>query len=158
MAGLAWQRRGHVVCGLAQRQGTVVATRARSGYAGVVHDGRATEADRALVTISARGGGDDVVGGLSNGEGTIVAACARAYRLAVVDETHLPPRRREMATFADVGRLRVTLRLAGGGRAVVARETLPRSSFEASADMTRCAIDTRMRTGKRKSRQEMIER
>lgn len=158
MAALAWQCRGHVVRRFAQRQGTVVATRARSGYAGVVHDGRAAEAHRALVAVSARCGGDDVVGWFSKSEGPIVATRARARRLAVIDEAHLPPRRRKMAAFADVGRLRVTLRLAGRRRAVVASKTLPRRSLETPTDMTRRAIDTRMRAGERKPRREMIER
>ena len=158
MASLAWQCRRYVVRGLAQRRSAVVATGAGRRNSSMIHDGRAAEAHRALVAISARRGGDDMVGGFSNSEGTIMATRARTGRLAVIDETHLLPRRRKVAAFANVGRLRVGLRLARSRRTIVAGETLPGRSLEASADMTRRAIDTRMRARERKSRQKMIER
>ena len=123
----------------------------------MVHDGRATKAHRALVAISARRGGNDMIGRLSNGDRSIVTTGASASRLGVVNETHLPPRRREVAAFAEICRLRMALRLAGSRRTVVAGETLPRRPLETSADVARCAVDARMRARERKSRQEMIE-
>ena len=123
----------------------------------MVHDGRATKAHRALVTISAWCGGDDMIGRLSNSDRSIMTTGAGASCLGVIDETHLPPRRREVAAFAEICRLRVALLLAGRRRTVVAGETLPRRPLETSADVARCAVDARMRAREGKSRQEMIE-
>ena len=126
-------------------------------YSGMIHDGRAAKAHRTLVAISAGRRGDHVVGRLSECDRTIVTADADSSRLGMVNEAHLPPRRRQVAALAKIGGLRMRRRFAGSRRSVVAGKTLPRRSLKAAVDVARCAVDAGVRTRERKSRREMIE-
>lgn len=149
---------GNMIGRLAECGGAVVATGARSRDAGVIHHRRAGEAHRAPVAVGAGSGRNDMIGRLAESECAVVTACARRHGLGMVDETHVAPRRREMAALALIGGLRVRLRLAGRFHAVVAGETLGRRAFEAPIGVTGGAVDAGMRTGKRKSGRKMIER
>ena len=157
VARLARRCGGDVVCGLAQRGRAVVAAGARPCYSGMIHDGGAAVAHRALMAISARCGGDDVVGRLANCDRAVVAAGAGSSRLAVIDEAHFPPRRCQVAALAEIGGLRMRLRLADSRRTVVAGKTLPRRPLEAPIDVAGCAVDAGMRAGERESRRKVVE-
>lgn len=126
-------------------------------YSGMIHDRGAAIAHRALMAISARRGGDDVVGRLADRNGTVVTAGAGSSRLGMIDEAHLPPRRCQMAALAEIGGLRMRLRLTGGSRTVVAGETLPRRSLEAAIDVAGCAVDAGMSSREGESRRKVIE-
>ena len=135
VASLAWRGRGYVIRRLAQCGRTVVATDAIRRYSGVIHDGRAGEAHRTLVAISARRRRNQVVGGFAKSDRAIVTAGARSDRLGVVNKSNLPPRRSEVAALAEIGGLRMCLRLSDSSRTVVAGETLARRPLEASVDV-----------------------
>jgi hypothetical protein len=135
VATLTWQGCGHVVRGLAQRLGAIVAAGARRRYSCMIHDGRAAKTHCALVAVSAWGSGDHVVGRLAKSERSVVTTGASCCRLSVIDEAHFAPRRREVAALAEIRRLRVRLHFSGSGRTVVAGETLLWCPVETPTDM-----------------------
>lgn len=73
---------------------------------------------------------------LAEREPAVMAATARSDRLGMIDELRLLPRRRDVATAAEISRERMSLDLAPGSRAIVAAETFSGRSAEAPADMT----------------------
>lgn len=94
--------------GQAFRHGAVVTGGTSRRDPGVIHLRRAgKKADRALVAVSARSSGDDMIGRFTQRRRAIVAGRARCARLDMVDEAQLAPRRREVTAFTEIRRLRM---------------------------------------------------
>jgi hypothetical protein len=88
-----------------------------------------------MMAIPARRSSDQVVGGLAKSDRAIVTIRTSRHRLRVIDESHLLPRRCEVAAFAEIRRLRVRLRFADSRGTVVTGEALCRRPFEAPVDV-----------------------
>jgi len=157
MAALARQRGLNVIGRLAERRNTVVAARASRRNSGMTKAGCATIAYRAAVAAPAWRIGDHMIRRLADRDRAIVAGRAGRIRLNMIDETQVAPRRRQVAAFTEIRRLRMRWRFSLRARSVMTSETLLRRTLEAPVDVARCAVDARMGPGERKSGREVIE-
>src|SRR5215470_4012097 len=142
VASFARSRGGDMGRWLTLRCGPVVTTGAAGGDAGMGPAHR-QERERVPMTALAPRRACDVRRRLAACLCSIVTTRTGADGLAVV-VANLLPSRFHMASLACIGRTDVRARFARCDRAIVAAGALPWRAFEATADVTRRAIDAEM--------------